>query len=793
MNEKKEEVKAEEVKNESGKLPEELPIIPVDDAVLFPQMVIPLAISDKKLVQLIDDALSSDRLVAIFTTKAEPKGELYVTGTAAQILRMTKVQENHVRMLVQGVARVRNIDITATEPYMKARMERLSDKVVRDKEVEALIYNLRGLFQKVLELSPHIPSELGTIALNIEDPGILADMVASSLNISIPERQDILETLDVKTRLEKVTRLVTQQAEIVELGRKIQTQVKGEIDKTQREYYLREQLKAIQKELGEREETEEAAELRGRIEKKNLPEVAHKEAMRELGRLAKMHPSSAEYTVARTYLDWILDLPWTESTEDCLDIATAQTILDKEHYDLEKVKKRIIEYLAVRKLKPDMKGPILCFVGPPGTGKTSLGRSVARALGRKFVRISLGGVRDEAEIRGHRRTYIGALPGRIIQGIRRAGSNNPVFVMDELDKLGADFRGDPSSALLEVLDPEQNNTFSDHYLDVPFDLSRVMFIMTANLLDTIPPALLDRMEVLELPGYTDEEKMKIAQKYLVPKQLGEHGLKRNQVRFEKKAIQKIMREYTREAGLRNLEREVAAICRGIAKKVAAGEIERFVVDVAAVPEFLGPPQFYLEVADRTAVAGVATGLAWTQSGGEILFIEATKMKGQGRLLLTGKLGEVMKESAETALSFVRSKSKGLGIDEDFFEKNDIHIHVPAGAIPKDGPSAGIAIFTALVSLLTNKPVNSHVAMTGEITLRGRILPVGGIKAKVLAASRAGIKTIILPKRNEKDLEEIPEDIKRGLEFKLLTKMEDVIPVAFIKKSHKSGKGHGRSD
>lgn len=789
MSTNNEELKTEEKEkeNDSGKLPDELPIIPVEDTVLFPQMVIPLAISDKKLVKLIDDALSGNRLVAIFTTKAEPKGELYGIGTAAQILRMTKVQENQVRMLVQGVARMRNVGITATEPYTRAKLERLADKMVKDKESEALGYNVRSLFQKVLELSPHIPSELGVMALNIEDPGILADMIVSSLNISIPERQEILEALDVKVRLEKVMRLVTRQTEILELGRKIQTQVKGEIDKTQREYYLREQLKAIQKELGEKEETEEVRELRARIEEKKLSEVAHKEAMRELGRLAKMHPSSAEYTVSRTYLDWILDLPWGESTRDRLDIAMAQKILDKEHYDLEKVKKRIIEYLAVRKLKPDMKGPILCFVGPPGTGKTSLGRSVATALERRFVRISLGGMRDEAEIRGHRRTYIGALPGRIIQGIRRAGSNNPVFVMDEIDKLGADFRGDPAAALLEVLDPEQNNSFSDHYLDVPFDLSKVMFIMTANLLDTVPPALLDRMEVLELPGYTDQEKMRIAQRYLIPKQLAEHGLKRKQVRLEKKAIQQIIREYTREAGLRNLEREIAAVCRGIAKKVATGEVEGFVVSADTIPEFLGPPQFYLEIADRTAVAGVATGLAWTQAGGEILFIEATQMKGQGRLLLTGKLGEVMKESAETALSFVRSKAKSLGIDADFFAKNDIHIHVPAGAIPKDGPSAGIALFTALVSLLTNKRVNSHVAMTGEITLRGRILPVGGIKAKVLAASRAGIKTVVLPKRNEKDLEEIPKDIKKGLEFKFLTRMEDVIPIVFAQKGRRRRK------
>lgn len=762
--------------------PEELSVIPVDNTVLFPQMVMPLVVSDEKLMRLVDDALSKGRIVAVFTTRAEPKGELYDIGTAAQILRMSKGTDNQMRLMVQGVVRVQKIEVTANEPYLKARVERLPDRLIRDKEVEALVYNLRGLFHKTLELSPHLPQELGTIAFNLEEPGTLADLVTSSIDISVAERQDLLETLDVKTRLVKITRLVTQQVEILELGRKIQTQVKGEIDKTQREYYLREQLKAIQGELGVKDEhAVEIDELRGKIEGKKLPEEADKEAIRELERLAKMHPSSAEYTVARTYLDWILEMPWNESTRDNLDIPAAQKILDADHYDLEKAKNRILEYLAVRKLKPDMKGPILCFYGPPGTGKTSLGRSVARAIERKFVRISLGGVRDEAEIRGHRRTYIGAMPGRIIQGIRRAASNNPVFVMDEIDKLGADFRGDPSAALLEVLDPEQNNTFTDHYLDVPFDLSKVIFIMTANILDTIPPALLDRMEMVELPGYTDEEKLKIGQSHLIPRQLAEHGLDPKQVRFDKKAIQKIIRDYTRESGLRNLERQIAAICRSIAKKMAEGGAVKFIVKTEVLSQLIGPPQYYSEVADRTSVAGVATGMAWTEAGGEILFIEATRMKGRGRLTLTGKLGEVMKESAEIALSLVRSRAQALKIEEDFFEKNDIHIHVPAGAIPKDGPSAGVAIFTALVSLLTDRPVNSHVSMTGEITLRGRILPVGGIKTKVLAARRAGIKTVILPKHNEKDLLEVAPEMREGLHFHLLSSVYDIIPIVFSRK------------
>ena len=619
-----------------------------------------------------------------------------------------------------------------------------------------MLNSARGLFIKVLELSPYLPSELGLLAQSVEDPGSLADMITSTLNIPKEDKQDILETLEVRQRLQKITVILTKELEVLELGKKIQFEVKEGIDKTQREYYLREQLKAIQKELGEKDEKSlEIEEYRKKIIEQGLSPAAAKEAERELNRLSRMNSASPEYTVALSFLDWLTELPWQTHTEDNLDIGAAAKVLDEDHFDLEKVKKRILEYLAVRKLKPDMKGPILCFVGPPGTGKTSLGRSIARALGRKFVRLSLGGVRDEAEIRGHRRTYIGALPGRIIQGLKKAGSNNPVFILDEIDKVGADFRGDPSSALLEVLDPEQNSTFSDHYLEVEFDLSKVMFITTANILDTIPPALRDRMEVLDLSGYIEEEKIQIARKHLIPKQLEEHGLSEKILSFNKKALQLIIRSYTREAGLRNLEREIASVCRGVAKEVAEGKIQTKRITEEDLHQYLGPVHFFSEIAERTQEPGVATGLAWTQAGGDILFVEASKMPGRRTMTLTGQLGDVMKESAGAALSYIRSKAVQLGIPEDFYEKNDLHVHVPAGAIPKDGPSAGTAIMTALTSLLTDRPIRGNLAMTGEITLRGLVLPVGGIKEKVLAAKRAGITTVILPKKNEKDLEEIP--------------------------------------
>ena len=615
----------------------------------------------------------------------------------------------------------------------------------------------------------------------ITDPGVLADLIASVINATIEEKQKIIEILDIKERLREVTRLVNHQVEILELGSKIQSQVKDDMDKSQREYYLRQQLSAIRKELGETDEEKvEIEEYRAKIEKKNLPEEAKKEAERELARLAKMHPSSAEYTVSATYLDWMTALPWHEKTEDNLDIKKARRVLDEDHYGLEKAKKRIIEYLAVRKLKPETKGPILCFAGPPGTGKTSLGHSIGRALGRKFIRISLGGVRDEAEIRGHRRTYVGALPGRIIQGIRRAESINPVFMLDEIDKLGNDFRGDPSSALLEVLDPEQNFSFVDHYIDVPFDLSQVMFITTANMLETIPPALRDRLEVIELPGYTLDEKIRIAQRYLIPRQTEANGLKPEQIRFTKNALGHMVSGYTREAGVRNLEREIAAICRGVASQVAEGMIEKISITARDIHKFLGAVRVTSETAARTSKPGVVMGLAWTPTGGDLLFIEATSMKGKGGLTLTGQLGDVMKESATAALSFIRANAEELGIAKDFFEGIDIHIHVPSGAIPKDGPSAGVTMLTALVSLLTNRTVKKDLAMTGEITLRGLVLPVGGIKEKVLAAHRAGVKTIILPKWNKKDLEEVPSKVRKEIVFHFVDEMLEVLRIALDK-------------
>jgi ATP-dependent Lon protease len=764
-------------------IPEEIPILPVIDVALFPKMVMPLMIWDKNWIQLVDEALMKDHLIGLVMIQGkghdplQPE-DLYLYGTVGSILKMAKVPEGGVRLMVQGLSRFKISEFSATTPYFKARIEVVKDLSASGIETDALINSTRGLFSKVLELSPYLPSELGLLAQNVDEPGSLADMIVSTLNIPKEDKQDILEILDVKQRLQKLTVILTKELEVLELGKKIQSEVKEGIDKTQREYYLREQLKAIQKELGEKDEKSlEIEDYRQKIVDRKLPPAAAKEAERELNRLARMNPASPEYTVALSYLDWITELPWDVQTEDNLDIEAAAKVLDEDHFDLEKVKKRILEYLAVRKLKPDMKGPILCFAGPPGTGKTSLGRSIARALGRKFVRLSLGGVRDEAEIRGHRRTYVGALPGRIIQGLRKAGSNNPVFILDEIDKVGTDFRGDPSSALLEVLDPEQNSTFSDHYLEVEFDLSKVMFITTANILDTIPPALRDRMEVLDLSGYIEEEKIKIATNHLIPKQLKEHGLTEKNLSFNRKALQTIIRSYTREAGLRNLEREIASVCRGVAKEIAEGKITTKKISVDDLHQYLGPVHFFSEVAERTQEPGVATGLAWTQAGGDILFVEATKMPGRKTMTLTGQLGDVMKESAGAALSYIRSKAGQMGIAEDFFEKNDLHIHVPAGAIPKDGPSAGIAIMTALASLLTERPIRGNLAMTGEITLRGLVMPVGGIKEKVLAAKRAGIGTIILPKKNEKDLEDIPSHLKKGLKFHFIERMDEVINLA----------------
>jgi len=767
------------------KMPELLPILPLFEAALFPKMVLPLVVMQEGSIQLVDEAMSQNRIIGLVVSKKENEEpghspeELNTIGTSALILKMAKAEDNKAQLLVQGLGRFKIKEYVKGKPYPQAQVEHIQDVEKTNKEAEALMSNLIGQFTRIAELSPGLPQEIVEMARTIQEPGTLADMITSTINSSLEEKQTVLETFDVNKRLKKVTQLVNYQLEILELGNKIQSQVKGDMDKRQREYYLREQLKAIKEELGEKDEaTVEIEDYRAKIEEKNLPEEARKEAERELDRLSRMHPSSAEYTVASTYLDWLTALPWHESTEDNLDITKARKILDQDHFGLIKAKKRILEYLAVRKLAPESKGPILCFAGPPGTGKTSLGQSIARALGRQFFRISLGGVRDEAEIRGHRRTYVGALPGRIIQGIRRSGSNNPVFMLDEIDKVGSDFRGDPSSALLEVLDPEQNFSFSDHYLDVPFDLSKVMFITTGNILDTIPPALRDRMEVLMLLGYTQAEKIKIANRYLIPRQRAAHGLKAGHISFTKGAIKLIISGYTREAGLRNLEREIATVCRGVAAKVAEGRAKSMKIKVDNVSEYLGPVRLTSEAKARTAVPGVAMGLAWTQAGGELLFVEATSMTGNKGLTLTGQLGDVMKESATAALSFIRTNAGTLEIPDDYFQKHDIHIHVPAGAIPKDGPSAGVTMLTALTSLFTNKPIKKDLAMTGEITLRGQVLPVGGIKEKVLAAHRAGIKTVMLPSWNEKDLEDIPKEVQQKIKFQFVDKMKDVLRIAF---------------
>jgi ATP-dependent Lon protease len=764
--------------------PRVLPVLPVSDLVLFPRLIMPLVLWEESAQKLVDEVLLQDKIFGVLTSREEkPSGfgpdNLYQVGTAAVIIKMRKPEDGSMRLLIQGLYRFRVVHWVGYDPYLAAQITPISTEYEPDIETEAIVANVKGLFLKMLELSPYLPAELGALVRELGDPGILADVTGGSLNISKAEKQELLETLDVKERLRQVLSLINRELEVLELGKKIQSQVKGEMDKAQRDYYLREHIKALQKELGETDERlRELDELQFRLEEAHLPPPAMKEAERELARLKRTPPTSPDHQVIRNYLEWMIELPWSVATEDNLDLAQAQRILDEDHYDLEKVKKRILEYLAVRKLKPDMKGPILCFVGPPGTGKTSLGRSIARALGRKFVRLSLGGVRDEAEIRGHRRTYVGALPGRIIQSMRRAGSNNPVFILDEVDKIGADFRGDPSSALLEVLDPEQNFSFSDHYLEVGFDLSRVMFITTANMLDTIPPALRDRMEVLELPGYTEEEKLGIAFNYLIPRQLEAHGLSPEQFQVSQEAVRRLIAAYTREAGLRNLEREIAALCRGAARDIVEGVRTRVDIGPEDLAQYLGPRRFFREAALDRPEPGVATGLAWTPTGGDILFIEVLRMPGQGNLKLTGQLGDVMKESASAALSYIRARAPFLGIEEDFFEKSDLHIHVPAGAIPKDGPSAGLAMLAALVSLLSGRPVKKGLAMTGEITLRGDVLPVGGIKNKVLAAHRAGIREIILPAQNAVDLEEIPECVRRDLTFHPVGRLDEALAIAF---------------
>jgi ATP-dependent Lon protease len=764
--------------------PRIIPILPATDLVLFPRIVMPLALWEEPAQKLVNEVLLQDKTLGFLTSKEEkPTGfdpdNFFNVGTAAVILKMRKADDDSVRLLIQGLYRFRVESWVGQEPYLMARIIPIPEEYEPSLEVEALVSNVKGLFLKMLELSPYLPSELGALVREFSDPRMLADVTAGSLNISKSEKQELLETIDVTERLRKVLAAINRELEILELGKKIQGQVKTEMDKAQKEYYIREHIKVLQKELGEGDDrTRDVDDLQFRLEEAELPPHAMKEAERELNRLKRTPPTSPDHQVIRNFLEWLIELPWAKSTEDNLDLHQAREILDEDHYDLEKVKKRILEYLAVRKLKPDLKGPILCFVGPPGTGKTSLGRSIARALGRKFVRLSLGGVRDEAEIRGHRRTYVGALPGRIIQSIRKAGSNNPVFILDEVDKIGADFRGDPSSALLEVLDPEQNNTFSDHYLEVDFDLSKVMFITTANLLDPIPPALRDRMEVLELTGYTEEEKLEIAFSHLLPRQLEAHGLTVEQMELTREAVRRVIASYTREAGLRNLEREIAALCRGVAREVAEGGRQHVKIDADDVVQYLGPPRFFRDAALDHPEPGVATGLAWTPTGGDILFIEVLRMPGKGNLKLTGQLGDVMKESANAALSYIRARAPFLGIEEDFFEKSDLHIHVPAGAIPKDGPSAGVAMLTALVSLLSGRAVKKGLAMTGEITLRGHVLPVGGIKNKVLAAHRAGIQEIILPAQNQVDLEEIPESVRNDLTFHMVSRLDEALEFAF---------------
>ncbi len=766
--------------------PDELALLPVRNTVLFPYMTLPLSIGREKSLQVLKEANNGDKLIGIVAQidgNVDEPGDrdLYRFGTLGRIIKSSEPADGMATILVQGVERFRIEEKLTEDPYLKVRVQYFPEKMAEndeEMELQAKYRNLKNVVTQYIRQSPNIPDEAVYLIERVPTASYLADMVGHYMDMEVKEKQSILEKIDIDQRMEYVTELLTRELDMLELSNKIQNRVKEKIDRHQREVYLREQMKAIQKELGdEGGESEEIEKLRTALEEKKMPEEAHNAAMKELGRMERMHTSSPEYSVIRTYLDWMLDIPWNDSTEDKQDIAEAEKILNEDHYDLEKVKRRILEFLAVRKLKPDMRGPILCLQGPPGVGKTSLGKSVARSLGREFVRLSLGGVRDEAEIRGHRRTYIGSMPGRIVKSLKKAATNNPVFMLDEIDKLGADFRGDPSSALLEVLDPEQNFAFSDHYIDVPIDLSKVLFIATSNTIDTVPPALRDRLEVINIPGYTEHEKLMIAKKYLVPENIEEHGLSDELIEFSDESLLKIINSYTREAGVRNLKREIAGICRRVAKDVAYGKKEKTLVDASLVVEILGAERFYNEVAQRTARAGVATGMAWTPVGGDILFIEATKMKGKGGLTLTGQLGDVMKESARAALSYVHAQAELLGIGEDLFEKEDVHVHVPSGAIPKDGPSAGVTMMTALTSLFLNKPIASDMAMTGEITLRGAVLPVGGIKEKVLAAKRAGLKRILLPKRNEKDLEDISEDHRKGLDFVFVEDMSEVLNVA----------------
>ncbi len=769
-------------------IPKELPLLAVRDIVVFPNMILPLFVGRESSILAIEAALAQDRLLFLVTQRDpdidDPRpADVYTVGTVCLIMRMLKLPDGRLKILVQGLSKAKIVAFLQEKPFMRVNLELLPEPALEELsiEAEALMRNAREMTEKILSLKGILSPEMSSILESIEEPGRLANLIASNLHLKIEEAQEILEQQEPMHRLIRINDYLRRELEVSTMQAKIQSEAKEEIDRSQREYFLREQLRAIKKELGDYDERpDEIEEYQQKIAKARMPKAVEEEAVLQLSRLEQMHPDAAEATMVRTYLDWLVELPWSKHTRDKLDLKEAKAVLDADHYNLEKVKDRILEYLSVRKLNKKMKGPILCFVGPPGVGKTSLGKSIARAMGRKFTRISLGGMRDEAEIRGHRRTYIGALPGRIIQGLKNAGVNNPVFMMDEIDKIGQDFRGDPAAALLEVLDPEQNAAFSDHYLNVPFDLSRVMFILTANVVDPIPSALLDRMEIIRLAGYTEEEKLEIAQKYLLPRQLQENGLKPSDLTISAATLRELICHYTQEAGLRNLEREIGSLCRKVARRIAEGEKGPYTITRANLHRYLGPPRYLPEAEQEKDETGVATGLAWTEFGGEILHVEASLMRGKGQLTLTGHLGEVMKESAQAALSYSRSRSHIFKLPEDFYEKLDIHLHVPAGAIPKDGPSAGVTMATALISALTKIPVRKDVAMTGEITLRGKVLPIGGLKEKALAALRARIKKVIIPEANKKDLIEIPKHIKRRLKFLPVQNMDEVLQIALVR-------------